>query len=343
MRRPADDATVVLRRPPVPPPRRRSPWPAVAGFCGLALVAGLAVWDWLGRAPAPTQPPPAGLEGVAPVAPRHVARIAGPLAILENRAETLTVFRLEPNHAIVVLDFPTLLQQGRMLNRVAALVEKAGLPRDQVLDDTTLAGAIAARGESPESFYFGHNYRASDLVRFFTLAAAQGVVLNDEERRLAAILDDLGIAPRGPDGLPRLAEEAAIVTVPGLAAAAPERGVAFAIDQSVREAILRHELSHGEFFTNKAYAEHVARWWQDRLSPRERTAFRRFLAEGGYDPELEEVMMNEAMAYLMHTPNPGFFAPDAVGLDAAAVERLRAGFTQGLPETWLFSVPWPDR
>ncbi len=342
MRRQADDATVVLRRPASPPPRR-SRWPAALGLSALLLAAGVGVWSWYQGRPQRAPLPPAGLQHAAPVAPRHVALVAGPLAILENRAQTLTVFRLEPNHAIVVLDFPTLLQQGRMLNRVAALVEKAGLPRDRVLDDVALAGAIFERGESVESFYFGHNYRASDLVRFFTLAAAQGVALNDEEKRLAAILDDLGIAPRGPEGLPRLAEEAAIVTVPGLAAAAPERGVAFPIDASVREAILRHELSHGEFFTNKAYADHVAAWWRERLSPRERTAFRRFLAEGGYDPEIDEVMMNEAMAYLMHTPNPGFFAPDAIGLDPEAVARLRARFMEGMPETWLFTVPWPDR
>jgi hypothetical protein len=352
MRRPpeSDDATVVLRRP-VPAPwrpakRRSSPllWLVIAaGVAGAAAGAGLWLWR-AGGPPAPvaTAPPaPAVTRPVVSPAPRHAARVASPGEILAHRGEALGIFRVAGNQAIVVLDFPTLTEQGRMLNRIAALVEKAGLPRDRVLDDAGLAAAIASRGETVETFYFGHNYRASDLVRFFALAAAQGLALNEDERRLAAILADLGIAPPGPDGVPRLTEEAAIVTVPAVQPENGAIGLGFPIDEGVREAILRHELSHGEFFTNRAYHDHVATWWHQRLSARERTLFRRFLTEGGYDPDLEEVMMNEAMAYVIHTPDARFFAPEAVGLDAASVERMRARFLEGLPDTWLHREAWP--
>ncbi len=44
-----------------------------------------------------------------------------------------TVFRFAPNPRILVLDFASLLDQGRMLNRIAALVEKSGLPHDRLL------------------------------------------------------------------------------------------------------------------------------------------------------------------------------------------------------------------
>jgi hypothetical protein len=331
-RRPDPDATVVLRR--TPPPRGRG---RVAILLAAVLAlggGGLGLFLWQGREP----PPPAP---ATPEAQRHVARSASPLAILANRAELLTIFRVDANPRIVVLDFPSLTQQGLMLNRIAALVEKAGLPRDRVLDDNALAAAIAAKGETVETFYFGHNYRAADIVRFFALSAAQGIALNGEERRLAAILVDLGIATRGADGALALAEAAAVVTVPGLQPADPARGLTFAVDPGVREAILRHELSHGEFFTNPAYAAHVGTWWRERLSPRDRTRLRRFLAEGGYDPEVEEVMMNEAMAYLLHTPDPRFFSPETAGLDAETVERLRARFLEGMPDTWLTRVPWP--
>jgi hypothetical protein len=337
-RRPDPDATVVLRRAPA---RRRGPGLALVLAAILALGGGgLGLLLWQGQLPAPAPTAPAPITP-APEATRHLARLASPLAILANQSETLSIFRIDANPRIVVLDFPSLTQQGLMLNRIAALVEKAGLPRDRVLDDAALAAAIAERGETVESFYFGHNYRAADLVRFFSLAAAQGVSLNAEERRLAAILGDLGIVLRGADGALALAEPAAIVTVPGLQPADPARGVPFAIDTSVREAILRHELSHGEFFTNPAYAAHVAAWWRDRLSPRDRARLRRFLAEGGYDPELEEVMMNEAMAYLVHTPDPRFFSPDSSGIDAETIARLRARFLEGMPDTWLSRVPWP--
>jgi hypothetical protein len=335
MRRPPDpDATVVLRRTPQRPARVR----LVLVLAATLAVGGggIGLFLWQGREPLFPLPAPA-----VPEAQRHAARLASPLAILGNRAETLTIFRVDANPLIVVFDFPSLTQQGLMLNRIAALVEKAGLPRERVLDDAALAAAIDARGETVETFYFGHNYRAADLVRFFALSAAQGIALNGEERRLAAILVDLGLATRGVDGALVLAEAAAIVTVPGLQPADPSRGLAFAIDAPVREAILRHELSHGEFFTNPAFAAHVAAWWRERLSPHDRSRLRRFLAEGGYDPEIEEVMMNEAMAYLVHTPDPRFFSAESAGLDADTVERLRVRFLEGLPDTWLSRVAWP--
>lgn len=351
-----DDATVVLRRPAPPPPRpvvpkrRRSLLPGLVAAAVLAVAAaGVGVFLWRPAGPPPpaaTAPPAPVAAPPAPAAPvpatrAHAARLATPAELLAHRGEALGIFRMAGNPSIVVLDFPTLTEQGRMLNRIAALVEKSGLPRDSVLDDAALAAAISARGETVETFYFGHNYRAADLVRFFSLAAAQGVALNEDERRLAAILSDLGIAPPGPDGLPRMAEAAAVVSVPGIQPENGAIGLGFPIDAAVREAILRHELSHGEFFTNKAYHEHVAVWWQQRLTARERARFRSFLADGGYDPELEEVMMNEAMAYVIHTPDPRFFSPEAAGLDAATIERLRARFQEGLPDTWLHREAWP--
>jgi hypothetical protein len=304
----------------------------------LAAIAGVA-WlrPWDGGRPAPPLPPQLG----APAPARVAAISASPATILAHRPTALTVFSVDLNPSIYVFDFPALTQQGQMFNRIAALVEKAGLPRDRVLDDGALAAAIAAAGETVETFYYGHNYRASHLVRFFALAAAQGVALNGEERRLAAILGELGVMAPGDGGVPRLLREAAIITVPGLHAADPARGRHLEVDAGVRGVILRHELSHGEFFTNDAYAGHVKRWWNERMSARERTQLRRFLAEGGYDPDNEEVMMNEAMAYIMHTPDERFFSAASVGMDQATLDRLRARFMEGLPETWLFRVNWP--
>lgn len=297
---------------------------------GLALAAGTGVglvWLWPARPPAPVE-----------VGRADPARLADFATILAHRGRDLAVFRLAENPRILVLDFPSLAEQGRMMNRIAALVEKAGLPRERVLTEAELAAVIAARGETAETFYFGHNYRVRDLARFFALAARDGIPLNDAERRLAAILAATGLAPPGPDGLPEPAGEGAVVTLTAAEnppAALPGRLV---VDPSVRAAILRHELSHGEFFTNPDFAAHVARWWQERLSADERALFRRFLAEGGYDPANEEVMMNEAMAYLMHTPDPRFFNAAALGVTEAALESMRARFRAGQPPTWLDRV-----
>ncbi len=300
--------------------------------------AGGAAWLWFQRAAPPPAPAP-----VAEAPPRlDPARLADPATILAHRAGALTVFRLAENPRILVFDFPSLAEQGRMMNRLAALVEKEGLPRDRVLSDAELAAAIAERGETEETFYFGHNYRVTHIARFFALAARDGIALNEAERRLAAILAETGVAPPGPDGLPRPAVEAAVISLSAVENPHGHPSGRVAIDAGVRASILRHELSHGEFFTNAEFAAHVARWWRERLTEAERAGFRRFLAAGGYDPAEEEVMMNEAMAYLMHTPDPRFFNAGAIGVSEAALEDMRRRFRDGMPQTWLSRV-WPRR
>ena len=77
------------------------------------------------------------------------------------------MFRFADNPAILVLDFASLHEQGKMLNRVAAFVEKARLPHDRVLTDSELDAAIQAKGDTVETFYFGHDYAAASLARFF--------------------------------------------------------------------------------------------------------------------------------------------------------------------------------
>ena len=49
------------------------------------------------------------------------------------------------------------------------------------------------------------------------------------------------------------------------------------ITASARAAILRHELSHGEFFSNPAYAEYVRGFWTQQLTEDERAGMRAFL------------------------------------------------------------------
>lgn len=347
MRRPADDdATVRLHQPTAGTGRPAAGRPAHARWIAAAAAvvlaaAGGAAWLWLER-PAPA--PPTAEAPAPPPAPARLdpSRLADVAAILASQATTLTVFRLADNPRILVLDFPSLAEQGRMLNRIAALVEKAGLPRDRVLTDAELASAIAERGETPETFYFGHNYRSADLARFFALAARDGIVLNEAERRLAELLAETGLAAAGPDGVLRPQAETAVISLTAAEVPGRSAGGRVVVDAGVRAAILRHELSHGEFFTNPAFAAHVARWWRERLNEQERAAFRRFLAAGGYDPEVEEVMMNEAMAYLMHTPDPRFFSARALGVTAEALEDMRRRFREGMPETWLTRT-WPRR
>ncbi len=341
-----DDATVVMRRPPPPPPPgRRGPWLWGGAAVAVAVVLLAAVWGlWL-RPVAPPPPShiapptvrPAPPQVVAPpatappvTAPKVVAPPPAPFpivtaaeaAIRDHLATTLTVFRFAPDPRIVVLDFPTLHQQGQMLNRVAALVEKGGLPRDRVLNDAELAAAIMASGDTPDTYYFGHDYSAGALVRFFALADAEHVALNPEEERLRALLGELGWFAPGV--------QAGLITIPR----APQEEVA-ALDAAARATILHHELSHGMFFSDPAYAAYVRQFWLTALTEGERTAVRKFLGSEGYDTADEELMYNEAQAYLLFTPDPRFCQAANLGMTAARRQELAVAFLRGMPAGWL--------
>lgn len=309
-------------------PRRNGP--LIAGLAALLVAgagAGLVTLLWLGTSfpPAPPAKPEAPvLARPAPVlAPSPPATQTGlrlPLLaseeeILAHRATAPTLFRLAENPRVFVVDFPDLDSQGATFNRAAALIEKAGQPRDRVLDDAELAAAIARSGDTAATYYYGHNYRGSDLERLFALADRDGVALNEQERWLRGELARIRAAL--PSG-----EDYAVVSVPGIE---PR------VDAAMRRAILHHEIGHGHFFTNPAFARHVAEVWHDVFTERERARFRAFLEREGYDPSNEEVMMNEAMAYLLFTPDPRFFTPAHAGLDDARAGELRAALRARAP------------
>lgn len=287
----------------------------------VVLVAGAAAvgWYWL-RSDDPAEPPPKP-DTVTVAPPVVVPALSRPVPatedmIRDHHAIEPTLFSLLVNPRVFIADFPNLDLQAATLNRVAALVEKAGAPRDRVLDDAALAAAIARSGETPATYYYGHNYHGRDLERFFALAARDGIVLNAQEIWLRDQMARIrSVVPAE--------EDFALVSVPGIEAR---------VDASMRQAILHHEIGHGHFFTNPAFAAHVGRVWREVFTEGERARFRAFLEREGYDPALEEVMMNEAMAYLIFTPDRRFFTPAHAGLDDARAEVLRAALQAGVPQ-----------
>jgi hypothetical protein len=227
------------------------------------------------------------------------------------------VSRFAPDPEIVVLDFPNLTIQGLMLDRVAALIEKAHLPRNQVLDDVDLREAIYNCGDTIESYYYGHDYKAADLARFFQLAAQQNIVLNANELWLKRLLNQLGWLDPGAVG--------ALITLP---AARPP------VTEAMRAVILHHEISHGAFFTIPAYEAYAESFW-DSLTDADRTAFTSFLGSEGYDTNNTNLMLNETQAYLVFTPDPQFFSAKAVGMSQAQLDTLRDGYIANMPNFWL--------
>lgn len=300
--RPGDeDDTVVLARPG----RRRA-----AGLISLVVALGLAAIA-IALVLLQRQTPGAQVAALP---------LAAEAAIAAEQPQTLTLFRFASNPRILVMDFPTLRQQGLMFNRIAVFAEKSGAPHDRVLDDAALNDMITTHGDTTETFYYGHDYDSATLARFFATAASDGVTLNAEEQRLHALAREQGM----------LAADAcqAVITVPR--ASADSR-----VDDRFRRAILHHELSHGEFFTSPAYAAYVRHFWNGVLDAPLRATFTRFLVAQEYDSALPDLMANETQAYLMYTPDTRIFSAALVGLTPDSISTLRTEFLRDMPAGWL--------
>lgn len=260
-----------------------------------------------------------------PIAPSRLIdiRSADEATILANRPAGLDVFRFAFNPQILVLDFASLARQGAMFNRAAAMIEKSGLPRDRLLTDAELDQAIRASGDTPETYYYGHDYSASDLARFFAAADRQALVLTPDERMLRRLLEQEGA---GTPGFTR-----GVISVPA-------EGAGAGVDRVARATILHHELAHGEFFSNPRYEAWTLEFWNNVLDNAGRAAFTKMLSADGYDPSLGELLANETQAYLMFTPEGKFFDPEALGLDPGVLDRLRERFRLGMPRGWLRDV-----
>ena len=238
---------------------------------------------------------------------------------------------LRDNGAVLVIQFPGLQAQGHALNRAAALIEKGGMRRDRVLTDTELQAAVAASGDNEASYFLGHDYRAEDLGRFYSLAQAQAVALNADELRLRQLLLDAGLLQAAGPGQFSGAPGRALITFSAEQADDPATPQDESMDGRRRESVLRHELSHGRYFTDGRYRDHCWRFWREQLSETERLAWRHYLDRLGYDPGNEELMVNETQALLMHTPDARDFDAAAMGMGEQGLEGQRARFRQGLP------------
>ena len=322
-----DDDTIRLPRARVygrPPMATLFPagggMPPIIRTIAIAVMLVVGVVGWFVMRERVEPPSEAVGESTAPVPPAFFIRIADEAAILAHEALSLSVFRFAANPRVLVLDFPTLLEQGRMLNRAAALVEKIGLPRNRVLNDAELDTAIAAAGDTMETFYYGHDYATADLARFFILADRDGLRLRPEEERLRTLLAQEGLLAAGAVG--------ALISLPRV-------GSSVEVDGPMRSTILRHELSHAEFFSNPAYAAYSRQFWLTVLDDAGRAAFRRYLTQQNYDPALEDLMVNEMQAYLMHTHDTRLFNAASLGVSRDRLAQWQAAFLLGMPNGWL--------
>ena len=242
------------------------------------------------------------------------------------------VGRLKEYPGVLVIEFPGLAAQGAAMNRVAALLEKADAPRDRVLDDTELATLIARAGDNSQTFYQGHDYDGDGLARFFALVERQALKLNPAELRLRRHLLSAGLLPAGalPSGAAERTAQA-LITFTATQADDPATAADETVDVVRRNSVLRHEASHARFYVEAAYRQHCRRFWRDVLTEPQREQLRSYLAGIGYDRRDEELMLNEAQAFMMNTADTRAFTAAGIGMTDDELAALRTRFWQTLP------------
>lgn len=315
------DATIVIRRDRVGKPRRRTKAPGAKIVAAAVLAGTIGAGAFLflrDHHPAPIAGTDAALRPPPDTAP--LAPLRNESEILAERADRLIAVRFSPNPRILVLDFPDLTAQGMAFNRIAAFVEKQGLSHDRVLTNPELAEAISADNATVGTYYYGHDYKAADLQRFFATADRQGMVLEPPEQDLRSLL--------GREGLLTGGVNAAVISI-------PREGSDPFVDASGRASLLRHELSHGEYYTNPAYADFVRRFWTTEMTDTDRNSFLGFLSRQGYNSKNEDLMVNETQAHLVFTTDARYFNASACGLPVARIETLRTAFVAHMPPGWL--------
>ena len=116
--------------------------------------------------------------------PSHAEEITYQVAtytdIVNQATEQLKIYQYQQNPKIIILDFPDLFQQGSMFNRIVALIERMGAPRDRVFTNQELAQYIRSIGRTEATFAFGNDFQVNELVVFFNLAELGSIELNAE-------------------------------------------------------------------------------------------------------------------------------------------------------------------
>ncbi len=246
---------------------------------------------------------------------------------------------LSENSSVLIVDFPSLNRQGLALNRVAALIEKKEAPRDRILTSEELISFIEIQGDKFETFYLGHNYSGRKLAKFFNLADRQNINLSHQE----LFVRDVATKGRLINKLNGLwkAQEPEKILISSVQAASNDPNSRGIIDMKMRDTILRHEISHGDFVTRPKYRNYCIDFWNQKMTGKEREVFRQFISNRGYDVRDTNILIDEFQAFLVHTPDGRAFSAKLVGIAEKKLKHLRAIFVQGLSaDSIQLSVPF---
>jgi hypothetical protein len=244
--------------------------------------------------------------------------------ILVRETGAFTAYILKDHARTVVLDYPSMREQGLALGRVILFIERDGAPRNKVLSALEVGLWLAERGQRIDTLTIGNNFRAGELARFFNTVQQQGGRLSKEERLLYDWLLGAGILREANETTVPAEPEAVVISVPQASTVAGCRSCN--ITMAHRKAILEHEIAHARFATDDAYRDKVLDFWENHLSDEARDKFVRFLRQRGYDAQNPELMANEAQAFLLHTPDQAMFSARSLGMTEEELDALRRQF-----------------
>jgi len=272
-----------------------------------------------------------------PITPSNISKITNVnySTLLHTKSKTTRWYRLLENPRITIIDFASLHEQAQTLNRVASLIEKAGMPDNRVIKQEELDHYFKTNSLNPDTFYFGHNYNIEDLIKFLNMVQRDHLKLNFHEQNLHQRLQELGLLKAYAGKYKIFNPPQAIVTLTQLQADNPISFENDSVDIAIRCTVLRHELSHGEFSTNPSYRQHTKSFWQNTLTASEKTLFKKFLSNKGYAIKNDDLIANEMQAYLIHSPNLRAFDPNSINLTKVRLKELRNKFISQTNSSWI--------
>ena len=237
--------------------------------------------------------------------------------ILNGKAprDSFVMYSWSEHPDVVIVHFDSYLYQSRALSRMA-MYQEMSAARGRIMSQAELEEWFEQRGSTLEGIFGAHDYETEDLAGFYNALWQSGEAPYDEELALADALVAEGLLqldmpadgsrpPATASPYRAVGDQAVLSFATRLALRESASRLQGKPDRKWEAGALQHELLHGIFFTEEAYAARCTEFWQQRLSDEERECLRIILASLNYDPGFEELMVNEFQAYLLTPEGPG--------------------------------------
>lgn len=252
--------------------------------------------------------------------------------ILDFSSDQPVVWEYKGMKNVHLIDFPSLLIQGRTFNRITHLIQQSFEPYKKVLTEQELAARLSAINRTMETMASGHDVLLDELALFFNLVKRDKITLFKEEHLLLEFLLQKQLLTVWKGIYNAQAPNGVLISVPQVQ---KKTDGTYRVSPLARKTIVMHELSHGEYYTNPYYSEYCRRFWGESLNEEMRQKFLVFLSKYNYSLFGEELVINEMQAYLMFTPDPLSFSASRLGVSAEMLAAMRQAFREGRPPTVL--------